>query len=96
MKTKQAKKIFHSAIDIAGFIKSAQFPRDFEGKFGNSELGRAMTAVEALTDLTLRRAAGERLIPISSHCSRQCQHADQGCTGFDASKRGCPGYYQDQ
>lgn len=54
--------------------------------------GRNLSPSEALAALTLELAKGNNRIPMSTECRNPCQHAAEGCTGFDYKESGCPGY----
>jgi hypothetical protein len=78
-------------MNIDGFVCNNRYPRDYEGVF--EENGKTLSASQVRTFLALEKAKGHVVIPCSSECGNPCQHADNGCTGFDYSGRGCPGRF---
>jgi hypothetical protein len=84
---------FSMSMNIDGFIRNTPYPRGYKGLF--SDGGRTLTAPEARTFLALEKAKGRSVIPCSAECGNPCQHAENGCTGFDYAGGGCPGHYTD-
>lgn len=81
----------HSAcMNIDGFLRFNRYPVGYD-IFEKSD-GVSLSPAEALTYLQLEKAKGRKVIPLSSDCGKPCGHAEDGCTGFDYSGGGCPGY----
>lgn len=78
-------------MNVEGFMRNNRFPRGYD-IFQNDD-GTELTPAEALQWLTLEKAKGRKVIPLSSECSNPCKHADNGCTGFDYAGKGCPGRF---
>lgn len=85
-------KRFSLCMNVEGFIRNNLYPRDYKGVFQNDD-GTPLSAAKARTFLALEKAKGHKVIPCSSECSNPCQHAGNGCKGFDYSGGGCPGRY---
>ncbi|MDR5736173.1 hypothetical protein QCE47_28065 [Caballeronia sp. LZ025] len=83
---------FSMSMNIDGFIRNNRYPHDYRGVFQHGD-GRAMGPAEARTYLALEKAKGRSVIPFSAACGNPCQHAENGCTGFDYNGGGCPGRY---
>jgi hypothetical protein len=81
-------------MNIDGFIRNNRYPRDYN-VFQDDD-GRELSRAEARTFLALEKAKGRVVIPCSSECRNPCQHADNGCTGFDYAGGGCPGRYTER
>lgn len=83
---------FHIYLDIDGFVRSSRYPDEYIGLF-RDHTGRSLTAAEARTKLTIEKAKGRKVLPMSKDCgAAPCPHVADGCTGFDYSGGGCPGY----
>lgn len=77
-------------------MRSTRFPSGYRGMFRN-DAGHQLTPQEARDTLRLELAKGHNVIPISKDCGpAPCAHAGEGCTGFDYSGGGCPGYCIDE
>lgn len=83
---------FHIHLDIEGFVRSSKYPDEYIGLFRDST-GRSLTPAEVRTKLTIDKARGRKVLPLSPACgAAPCPHAADGCTGFDYTGGGCPGY----
>ena len=83
---------FHIHLDIEGFVRSSTYPDDYIGLFRDAT-GRSLTPAEARTKLTIDKARGHKVLQMSKECGAAlCPHATDGCSGFDYSGGGCPGY----
>lgn len=89
-----SSKTYSLSMNIDGFIRNNRYPRDYN--VFEEDDGRPMTPAEARTFLTLEKAKGRVVIPCSSECGNPCQHADNGCAGFDYAGGGCPGRYTER
>lgn len=82
----------HIYLDIEGFVRSSKYPDEYIGLFCDAT-GRSLTPAEARTKLTIDKARGRKVLPISKECgAAPCPHAADGCSGFDYAGGGCPGY----
>lgn len=80
-------------MDVRGFLRNSQFPRDFRGMFKHDD-GRSMTPEEAREALFDELAKGHKLIPLNEKCGNPCQQSAK-CAGFRYGRDiggGCPGY----
>lgn len=84
---------FGVCVGIEGLL-ARTFPEDFEGLFAKAE-GRAMSAVETYAFLWIAKVSGKKVLPTGG-CRRPCPQQSRGCTGFDYSGGGCPGYEEEQ
>jgi hypothetical protein len=84
-------RTYSMCMNIDGFVRNNRYPRDYN--VFEQEDGTPMTPAEARTYLALEKAKGHNVIPCSAECGNPCKHADNGCTGFDFVKGGCPGRY---
>lgn len=91
MKLEPTAKRAYLCLSIEGFMRTAKWPKDYN--CFEQEDGTPMTSVEALGFIATEKAKGRKLIPGSANCGNPCQHADNGCTGFDYHQGGCPGHY---
>lgn len=89
MTTRSEGKIYSLSVGIDELIKTTPFPDGYIGLFTNDD--GLMDPEAALAHLTIEKARGRRLIPVSAECGNPCQHQSNGCTGFDHIKSGCPG-----
>ena len=88
-------KRFSLCMDIDGFVRNNRFPRDYRNLF-RDDTGRTLSPEEARAQLAIEKAKGREVIPMSAECGNPCQHASNGCTGFDYAGKGCPGRYIDE
>ena len=93
MSTEHGLKRYGLRMSIDGFLRHNRYPDDFD-VFQAGD-GRAMKPSEALAFLTTAKARGHTVIPCSAECGAPCPHEARGCTGFDYSGGGCPGYFVD-
>lgn len=77
-------------MSVEGFLRNNKFPRGYN--IFQRDDGTPLKPKEALTYLHIEKAKGHAVIPCSRECAQPCKHADKGCTGFDYSGGGCPGY----
>ena len=77
-------------MNVEGFLRNNNYPKDFD--VFQQDDGTPLTPEEALTFLHMEKAKGNKVIPCSGDCGNPCKNADKGCTGFDYSGGGCPGY----
>lgn len=81
-------------LNVEGFMRNNRFPRGYD--VFEQDDGTPLKPNEALAFLTLEKAKGRAVIPMSKDCGAPCKHAESGCTGFDYSAGGgCPGHYVD-
>lgn len=85
-------RVVSLCIDLRAYYRQRAFPSGFENLLMGSD-GTALSAVEAVAYLVIERARGHAVIPVSASCGKPCEHAHQGCKGFDHTGGGCPGYY---
>lgn len=87
-------RTFSIALSVRGAIAELRDqPPEGESWFNNRNTGQPLTNIEALTGLTCELAAGNEMLPMSAECGNPCDHAAEGCTGFNYGKGGgCPGY----
>jgi hypothetical protein len=90
----QRNKRISMCLDIEGFMKQTKFPRGYKDMFTDN--GRTLTPEEARSFLFDELKKGRSVIPLSRECGNPCQHAANGCTGFDYNGGGCTGRYIDQ
>lgn len=89
MKDRRARR--HAiALHIVGFMERARYPADYEGVFQQDD--EPMSPADALAFLTIEKAKGHKLVPMSAECGNPCPHAAQDCKGFDYAGSGCPGH----
>ncbi|RYE43924.1 MAG: hypothetical protein EOP24_26095 [Hyphomicrobiales bacterium] len=84
-------RTFSLCMSIDGFVRNERFPKGYTNVFMDN--GRTLTPAEARTYLALEKAKGRKVIPMSAQCGNPCQHADNGCAGFDYSGGGCAGRF---
>jgi hypothetical protein len=89
--TENRSRTYSLSMSIDGFVRNTRYPKGYKGLF--VEDGKTLSAPEARAFLALEKAKGHVVIPCSSECGNPCQHADNGCAGFDYAGRGCPGRY---
>jgi hypothetical protein len=77
-------------LNIEGFMRNERYPQGYN--IFSDDKGKPMEPHEALQFLALEKAKGHKVIPCSAECGAPCTHKDKGCTGFDFSGSGCPGY----
>lgn len=88
-------KTFSVCMDVDWFLARTPYPDGYVGMLKTRD-GVPLTAAEALSFMTMEKAKGHKVIPMSADCGRHCKHESQGCVGFDYSGGGCPGYYNSQ
>lgn len=79
------------SMNVAGFMRNNRFPRDYD--IFQKDDGTPLSPDEAMAFLTLEKAKGHVVIPMSAKCGNPCTH--KTCAGFDYAGRGCPGYFKD-
>ena len=79
-------------MNVEGFMRNNQYPTGYD--VFQKDDGTPLTPAEAMAYLTLEKAKGHKVIPMSAECGNPCQHAVRGCTGFDYSGGGCAGREQ--
>ena len=77
-------------MNVDGFLRNNKFPRGYD--IFQQDDGTPLTPEEALAYLHTEKAKGHEVIPCGEACGNPCKNADKGCTGFDYSGGGCPGY----
>lgn len=77
-------------LNVDGFLRNNKFPLGYD-IFQNDD-GTELKPEEALAYLHTEKAKGHKVIPCGEACGNPCKNADKGCTGFDYSGGGCPGY----
>jgi hypothetical protein len=78
-------------MSVQGFLRTAAYPKEYKGVFEHE--GKTLSPSEAKAFLMIEQAKGRSVIPCSKECGNPCKHAENGCTGFDYSGKGCPGRY---
>jgi hypothetical protein len=58
--------------------------------------GRKLTNAQFVDYLWEQALQGRKVIPMAGCCGNPCSNAAKGCTGFDYSGGGCPGYVVEQ
>ena len=81
---------YSMCLNVEGFLNNLRYPHGYD--VFKQDDGSPLSPPEALAFLKIENAKGHAVIPMSSDCANPCKHADKGCTGFDYSKTGCPGY----
>jgi len=90
--TTNMARTYHICLNLRGAIADLQKSRAKKSYFTDDN-GKALTRLEALDSLLDEVSKGRKVIPCNSKtCSNPCPNADNGCTGFDYSGGGCPGY----
>lgn len=77
-------------MSVRGALRRAD--QHLRGMFSDTETGRTLTPPEAREHLMDELAKGHEVIPCANDCGNPCPNADKGCTGFDYSGGGCPGF----
>lgn len=80
----------HLALHVRDYLDTAPYPEGYEN------LLKGQDAAGAFACLLLEKHRGHTVIPMSAACSpsTSCTHREQGCTGFDYTGGGCPGYIE--
>jgi len=86
-------KTFSLCMNVEGFMRNNKYPRGYD--VFQHDSGEPLTAHEALQFLTLEKAKGRKVIPMSAQCGNPCKHAENGCSGFDYSGSGCAGRFSE-
>jgi hypothetical protein len=92
MKIGDPPKTFSLCMNIDGFVRNERYPQGYTDLFTDGD-GRTFTPEEARAYLAIEKAKGYKVIPMSGACGNPCEHADNGCTGFDYSGGGCAGRF---
>lgn len=85
----------HICMNVRGGIRAHDKQRP-NAASGVKVDGRELTNAEFVDFLWEQAYEGRRVIPMSGCCGNPCSNAAQGCTGFDYSGGGCPGYVVEQ
>lgn len=80
---------YHMSFHVRNFLKNTKFPKGFRKMFLNAD-GRSLSAEEARDFLLDEVAKGHVVIPCGNACGNPCKQP--GCSGYDYSGGGCPGY----
>ena len=83
-------KRYSMCLNVEVFMRNERYPEGYD--IFSRDDGTPLQPHEALQFLVLAKAKGHKVIPCSKECGRPCSHEDEGCTGFDFSGGGCPGY----
>lgn len=78
------------SLNVDSFLRYEPFPDGFM-IFQRAD-GSPMEPAEAMAHLITEKVRGHKVIPCSSECGKPCKNEVLGCTGFDFSGGGCPGY----
>jgi hypothetical protein len=85
-------KVSNASLNIAEFQKKNKYPEGYDVfKTGNNI---DLSPESVLAYITIHKAKGHNVIPFMSECGNPCEHAVNGCTGFDYKKDGCPGRFE--
>lgn len=85
-------KVCNPSLDIAEFQRKNKYPKGYDVFKTGNDIDLSPESV--LAYITLQKAQGHKLIPFMAECGSPCEHAKNGCTGFDYLKNGCPGRYE--
>lgn len=77
-------------MNVDGFLRNNKYPKGYD--IFQQDDGTPLHPDEALAFLHTEKAKGHKVMPCSGNCGKPCKNADKGCTGFDYSGGGCPGY----
>jgi hypothetical protein len=78
-------------LHVNDFMRGRRFPDDYTGIFTHVD-GAALSPHQARDYLIAQIARNRKVIPMSAQCGHPCPNADNGCSGFDYSGGGCPGF----
>lgn len=84
-------RTFHVCMSMEWLSRTMAFPRDYVGLVRTTD-GEVLSPEAALAHFTTQKAMGRKVIPMNPECGKPCAHEKQGCSGFDYSGSGCPGY----
>lgn len=80
----------YMCMDVANFMRNERYPKGYD--IFQKDDGTPLSPPEALAWLSMEKAKGRKVIPVSSKCGSPCPQAALGCTGFDYQGKGCPGH----
>jgi hypothetical protein len=85
-------KTMHMCLNLRGAIGDLHRSKAKKSYFSDDS-GKPLSRLEAIDALMDEVAKGRAVIPCNSKtCGNPCPSAHKGCTGFDYSGGGCPGY----